>query len=172
MGTMEEKDRFRIGVISTTHGVSGEVKVRPTTDDLRRFRDLERVIADTGKGERELHVLAARYSKDQVILKFAEFSNANEVEPLRGAELYVTRADAIDLDEGEYFIADLVGMRVVSTEGELLGTLADVIRTGANDVYVVTDPEGKELLFPAIRDCVKNIDTEAGVITVYVMPGL
>ncbi len=172
MGTFDEKDRFRIGVISTTHGVAGEVKVRPTTDDIRRFADLEQVIMDTGKGERELHVLTARRSKDQVILKFEEFSNANEVEPLRGAELYVTRADAIPLEEGEHFIADLVGMRVVTTEGEELGTLADVMQTGANDVYVIADPEGEELLFPAIRDCVKKIDTEAGVITVYRMPGL
>ncbi len=172
MGTSDEKERFRIGVISTTHGVAGEVKVRPTTDDIRRFADLEQVIMDTGKGERELHVLNARCAKDQVILKFAEFSNANEVEPFRGAELYVTRADAIPLEEGEHFIADLVGMRVVSTDGEELGTLADVMQTGANDVYVIADPEGKELLFPAIRDCVKEIDTEAGVITVYRMPGL
>ncbi len=172
MGTFDEKDRFRIGVISTTHGVAGEVKVRPTTDDIRRFQDLDSVIMNSGRDERELHVIGARASKGQVILKFEEFTNANEVEPFRGAELYVPRADAIDLDEGEHFIADLVGMRVVSTEGEMLGTLADVMQTGANDVYVVADPEGKELLFPAIRDCVKNIDTEAGVITVYRMPGL
>ncbi len=166
------QDRFRVGVISSTHGIAGEVKVYPTTDDIRRFKKLKHVILDTGKGERELTVVQARFSKQMVILKFAEFSNINEVEPFRGKSLYVAREDAVPLDADEYFIADMIGMRVVSTEGETLGTLREVMPTGANDVYVVEDEEGKELLLPAIRDCVRRVDLKNGTITVYVMPGL
>ncbi len=166
------EDRFQVGVITSTHGIAGEVKVYPTTDDIRRFKKLKQVILDTGKGERELVVEQARFSKNMVILKFEEFSNINEVEPLRGGRLYVTRENAVPLGEGEYFIADLVGMRVVSTDGEELGILRDVMPTGANDVYIVERPGGEELLLPAIRECVREVDAEEGTITVYLMPGL
>ncbi len=166
------EDRFQVGVITSTHGIAGEVKVYPTTDDVRRFKKLKQVILDTGKEERELTVAQARFSKDRVILKFQEFSDINEVEPLRGGHLYVTRENALPLGEGEYYIADLIGMSVVSTEGEELGTLAEVMPTGANDVYIVARPDGEELLLPAIRDCVREVDQERGLITVYLMPGL
>ncbi len=166
------EDRFQVGVISSPHGVTGEVKVYPTTDDIRRFKDLKQVILDTGKAERELTVEQARISKEMAILKFAEFTNRDEAEPLRGKSLYVTRENAVKLEKGEYFIADLIGLGVVSTEGEELGTLQDVMLTGANDVYVIESPDGEELLLPAIRDCIRKIDMEQGVITVYLMPGL
>ncbi len=166
------EDRLQVGVISSTHGVAGEVKVYPTTDDIRRFKRLKHVILDTGRGERELTVTQARFSKQMVILKFAEFSNINEVEAFRGKSLYVERKDAVPLAEGEHFIADLIGMRVRSTEGEDLGILRDVMETGANDVYVVRGVDGTDLLLPAIHDCIREIDEEAGVITVYLMPGL
>ncbi|MCC8141760.1 MAG: ribosome maturation factor RimM [Lachnospiraceae bacterium] len=166
------EDRFQVGVISSPHGVAGEVKVYPTTDDIRRFKDLRQVILDDGKAERELTVVQARISKQMAILKFEEFTNRDEVEPLRGKSLYVTRENAVKLDKGEYFIADLIGLRVVSTDGEELGTLQDVMLTGANDVYVIASPDGEELLLPAIRDCIRGIDMEQGVITVYLMPGL
>ncbi len=166
------QDRFQVGVITSTHGIAGEVKVYPTTDDIRRFQKLKHVILDTGKGERTLTVVNARFSKQMVILKFAEFSNINEVEPFRGKSLYVLREDAVPLEADEYFIADLIGMRVVTTEGKELGTLFDVMPTGANDVYLVQDEEGRELLLPAIRDCVRRVDLDSGMITVYEMPGL
>ncbi len=144
----------------------------PRTVDGGRFKKLKLVILDTGKEERELTVAQARFSKDRVILKFQEFSDINEVEPLRGGHLYVTRENALPLGEGEYYIADLIGMSVVSTEGEELGTLAEVMPTGANDVYIVARPDGEELLLPAIRDCVREVDQERELITVYLMPGL
>ncbi len=166
------EDRFRIGVISSTHGIAGEVKVYPTTDDIGRFKKLKHVILDTGKGEMELEVAGARFFKQMVILKFREFTDINEVEPFKGKDLYVTRENAVSLQKGEYFVADLIGMKVVSTEGEELGTLKEVMPTGANDVYVVQCPEGEELLLPAILDCVRKIDMDKRVITVYLMPGL
>ena len=166
------EDRFQVGIISGTHGIAGEVKVYPTTDDSRRFRKLRHVILDTGENERELEIAQVRFSKNMVILKFREFQNINEVEKFRGKSLYVTRENAVKLKKDEYFIADMIGMRVVSTEKEELGSLKDVMQTGANDVYVVQTPDGGELLLPAIHDCVKKVDMEQGVITVFLMPGL
>ncbi|MCD7980936.1 MAG: ribosome maturation factor RimM [Clostridiales bacterium] len=166
------EDRFQVGIISGTHGIAGEVRVYPTTDDSRRFQQLTHVILDTGKGDMELEIARARFSKNMVILKFREFQNINEVEGFRGKSLYVTRENAVKLEKDEYFIADMIGMKVVSTEEEELGNLKDVMRTGANDVYVVQTTDGGELLLPAIHDCVKKVDMQLGVITVFLMPGL
>ena len=107
-----------------------------------------------------------------VILKFKELQNINEVERFRGKSLYVTRENAVKLQKDEYFIADMIGMRVVSTEGEELGTLTDVLQTGANDVYVVEQNGASQLLLPAIKDCIRDINMEQMVMTVYLMPGL
>ncbi|MCD8364468.1 MAG: ribosome maturation factor RimM [Clostridiales bacterium] len=166
------QDRFQVGVISSTHGVAGEVKVFPTTDDVKRFKKLKHVILDTGAEELELEIAQVKFFKQMVILKFREFSNINEVERFRGKSLYVTRENAVQLQKDEYFIADMIGMRVITTDGEELGILQDVMQTGANDVYVVEDNGGEELLLPAIHDCVKRVDMEQGVITVFLMPGL
>ncbi|MCC8029074.1 MAG: ribosome maturation factor RimM [Lachnospiraceae bacterium] len=166
------EDRFQVGIITGTHGIAGEVKVFPTTDDSSRFRKLKQVILDTGSEELELEVARVRFSKQMVILKFREFQNINEVECFRGKSLYVTRENAVKLEKDEYFIADLIGMKVVSTDGEDLGILKDVMQTGANDVYIAADPGGTELLLPAIHDCVRKIDMDQGVITVFLMPGL
>ena len=131
------EDRFQVGIISSTHGIGGEVKVYPTTDDVKRFRKLKQVILDTGREELTLEIERVRFFKQMVILKFREFQNINEVERFRGKSLYVTRENAVKLQKDEYFIADMIGMKVVSTEGEELGELTDVLQTGANDVYVV-----------------------------------
>ena len=160
----ENMEEFlQVGVISSTHGIAGEVKVFPTTDD---------VILDTGKERMTLHICQVKFFKQMVILKFKEFQNINEVERFRGKSLYVTRENAVKLQKDEYFIADMIGMRVVSTEGEELGTLTDVLQTGANDVYVVEQNGASQLLLPAIKDCILDIDMEQMVMTVYLMPGL
>ncbi|MCD7921606.1 MAG: ribosome maturation factor RimM [Clostridiales bacterium] len=166
------EDRFQVGIITSPHGIAGEVKVFPTTDDIRRFRELKHVILDTGREEMNLEVSQARFSKQMVILKFREFQNINEVERFRGKSLYVTRENAVKLEKDEYFIADMIGMNVVATDGENLGILKDVLQTGANDVYIVEEPDGTELLLPAIHDCVRDVDMNRRVITVFLMPGL
>lgn len=166
------EDRFQVGVISSTHGIAGEVKVFPTTDDVKRFKKLKKVILDTGKEELNLEIAQVKFFKQMVIIKFREFDNINDVERFRGKSLYVTRENAVKLQKDEYFIADMVGMRVVSTEGEDLGTLKDVLQTGANDVYVVSKDGEPELLLPAIKDCIKEVNMEQGLMKVYVMPGL
>lgn len=166
------EDLLQIGVITTTHGVRGEVKVFPTTDDVMRFKKLKQVILDTGKEQIELEVAGARFFKNLVILKFKGIDNINDVEQYRQKSLYVTRENAVPLGENEYFIADLIGLKVVSDEGEELGTLSDVWQTGANDVYVVSKENTPDLLIPAIRDCIRQVDIESGTMQVHLLAGL
>ena len=164
--------RFQVGVISSTHGVRGEVKVFPTTDDVKRFKKLKEVILDTGREELLLKIEGVKFFKQFAILKFEGYDNINDIEKYKGKSLYVERANAVRLNKDEYFIADLIGCQVVDEEEKPLGVLKDVMETGANDVYIVVSPEGKELLFPAIKECIRKIDVENQLIQVYVMPGL
>ncbi len=163
---------FRVGVITSPHGICGEVKVYPTTEDVRRFDSLKEVLM-VGKGtEQLLHVERVKYFKNMVIVKFKEFNTMNEAELLRQRELYVDREHAIPLKEGEYYIADLIGLEVVTDEGKTLGVLRDVLQTGANDVYSVVMEDGKELLLPVIDECVLDIDLKKRRILVHLMKGL
>lgn len=166
------EDMLRVGVISSTHGVRGEVKVFPTTDDPARFEELETVLLDTGKEKLELEIAGVKFFKNMVILKFKGYDSINDVERYRGRDLWITREQAVPLGEDENFVADLIGLAVVTDGGETLGTMKDVMFTGANDVYVVERENGKELLLPAIKDCILDVDLENGVMTVHVLDGL
>lgn len=166
------EDMLRVGVISSTHGVRGEVKVFPTTDDPARFEELETVLLDTGKEKLELEIVGVKFFKNMVILKFKGYDSINDVERYRGKDLWITREQAVPLGEDENFVADLIGLAVVTDGGETLGTMKDVMFTGANDVYVVERENGKELLLPAIKDCILDVDLENGVMTVHVLDGL
>ena len=170
---MENMEQFlRVGVISSTHGIRGEVKVYPTTDDPERFLDLDEVILDTGREHKILEIEGVKFFKNQVILKFKGYDNINDIEKDLKKDLLVDREHAVELGENENFIADLIDMEVVTDEGKVLGTLTDVIETGANDVYAVKTPEGKEILLPAIRDCILDVNVDEKRMTVHVMEGL
>lgn len=170
---MENMEQFlRVGVISSTHGIRGEVKVYPTTDDPERFLELDEVILDTGREHKILEIEGVKFFKNQVILKFKGYDNINDIEKYLKKDLLVDREHAVELGENENFIADLIDMEVVTDEGKVLGTLTDVIETGANDVYAVKTPEGKELLLPAIRDCILDVNVDEKRMTVHVMEGL
>ena len=165
-------ENFRVGVVTSTHGVHGEVKVFPTTDDAKRFKKLKCVTCSLPKGKRELEIEGVKFFKQMVILKFKGIDRMEDAEPLRGGELYIPRSDALKLDEDEYYTADLIGLKVVTDEGEELGIVDDVIQTGANDVYVVKRKSYPEVLIPAIKDCVINIDIEGGQMLVHLLPGM
>lgn len=165
-------DRLKVGVVTSVHGIKGEVKVFPTTDDSRRFKKLKQVYLDTGKEMLPLEIEGVKFFKQMVILKFKGYENPDDVMKFRQKELWIDRKDAVRLSKNEYFIADLIDMEVCDEEGKLIGILKDVISTGANDVYAVETPEGREVLFPAIRQCVLDVDTEARKMTVHVMEGL
>ncbi len=166
------EDLLQVGIITTTHGVRGEVKVFPTTDDAARFQQLKSVILDTGKEKIDLQIEGVKFFKNMVILKFKGIDNINDVEKYRKKSLYVTRENAVALGENEYFIADLIGLLAVTDDGEELGRITDVLQTGANDVYVIGRERAGELLLPAIRDCVKAVDITGGTVTVHLLPGL
>ncbi len=166
------EDLLRVGVIANTHGIRGEVKVFPTTDEKERFKDLKKVILDMGKEQKVLEIQSVRFFKNLVILKFKGIDNINDIEMYKGKDLLVTREDAVPLEEGEYFIADLLDLDVYSDEDEKIGVLYDVMQTSANDVYVVKTEEGKEILLPAIDECILDIDLEENRMTVHIMEGL
>ncbi len=169
---MTKDDLFQIGYITDTHGLKGEVKVFPTTDDVRRFDVLEDTILVTPKGEKiSLVAEKARYFKNLVILKFKDYDDINDVEKFKKSELYVTRENAIPLEEGEYYLKDLYGLKVITDEGEDLGIIDDIIETGANDVYVVKGDSG-EVLIPNIKQCVLKVDPENGTMEVHLLDGL
>lgn len=163
---------LQVGAILDTHGLRGEVKVFPTTDDPGRYDYLEDVILEDKSGKQiTLVVEKVRYFKNLVIVKFKDLDNINDVEQYKKCNLYVTRENAVELEEDEYFVADLIGLMAKTDEGEELGQIKDVLTTGANDVYVIDTKEG-ELLVPAIHDCVQEVDLEAGVMTLHLLPGL
>lgn len=161
-----------VGTITTTHGVHGEVKIFPQTDDVRRFKKLKEVYLDTGKERVLLHPESVKFFKQFVIIKFREFNSMNEVEGLRNKTLLVDRKNAVKLQKDEYFISDLIGIKVVREDGSDYGELVDVMQTGANDVYIVKKADGAEVLFPAIKECIKDVDMENRIMKVFVMPGL
>ena len=163
---------LRVGVIASTHGLKGEVKVFPTTDDPESFRKLKKVYLDTGKDYMPLKVTGIKFFKNQVILKFQEFQDINEIEKYRGKDLLIDREQAVPLAENENFIVDLIDMDVYDEEEKRLGTLTDVLQTGANDVYVVETDEGKEILLPAIPSCILDVDVEAAKMIVRIPEGL
>lgn len=163
---------LQVGVISSTHGVRGEVKVFPTTDDANRFKKLKKVILDTGMKKKELEIQGVKFFKQFVILKFKGIDNINDIEKYKGKSLYVTRENSVKLKKDEYFIADLIDMQVVLEDGTLLGILTDVMKTGANDVYCVESEKYGEVLLPAIGECILDVDVEGRKMTVHLMPGL
>ncbi len=166
------EDMFQVGVITQTHGVRGEVKVFPTTDDVNRFKKLKQVILDTGKETMPLEIQSVKFFKQFVILKFKGIDNINDIEKYKRCSLYVTREHAVALEEDEYFIADMIGMEVCTEDGNIFGTLKDVIETGANDVYVIENAEHGEVLVPAIKECIRSVDIEKGQMMIHLMDGL
>lgn len=166
------EDFIRVGVAVSTHGLKGELKVYPTTDDPERFSDLEKVYIGTPDAHEMLHVERVKYFKNMVIVKFEELDRIEDVEGLKGKDILVSREDAVPLEEGEYYYADLIGMKVFLTDGKLFGELKDILETGANDVYIINSKDHGEVLVPAIEDCIKEVNIEEGTMIIDLLPGL
>ncbi|MCL2674324.1 MAG: ribosome maturation factor RimM [Defluviitaleaceae bacterium] len=168
-------DFFRIGIITNTHALKGELKVLPTTDDPSRFDDMPNITVTRNEASTSTTVYDieyVRHQKGMVVLKLTGIDDINDAEKLKGCQIIVSREDALPLEDGEYYRSDLLGMRVITDESEELGTLSDIYDTGANDVYSVTPPEGKPILIPAIKQCILNVDTENKLMTVHLLKGL
>ncbi len=166
------EDLLHVGAITQPHGIHGEVKVFPTTNDVKRFKKLKEVILDTGREQKVLEIEGVKFFKQYAILKFKGYDNINDIEKYKGKPLLVTRENAVKLGRDEYFIADLIGIEVYDEDGKYLGVLQKVIETGANDVYEVKFEDGREVLFPAIRQCILDVDMENRKMKVHIMDGL
>ena len=166
------EDLLKVGVITTTHGVRGEAKVYPTTDEPERFLELDYVLLDTGRELRKLEIKNVKFFKNLVILKFKGVDNINDIEKYKGRDLWIPREEGQELEEDEYYIADLLGMSVVLEDGQEFGTLKDVMETGANDVYIIDSAEHGEVLLPAIKECILDVDLEKNIMTIHLIKGL
>ena len=166
---MQKEEYLQVGVITSTHGIRGEVKVFPTTDDATRFEVLKKVLLDTGKEQLPLEIEGVKYFKQYVILKFKVIDNINDIEKYRKMPLLVSREDAVELEEDEYFMADILGMQVITEDGEDFGILKDIMETGANDVYVIDTKAHGEVLIPAIKECILDVDTDERKMTIHLM---
>ena len=164
--------RLEIGQIVNTHGIKGEIKITPFTNDITRFDDLEEVYVKSKKKSKLYKVEGVRYHKNMVLLKLEGINTPEQADLLRNAYLEVDRENAVPLKEGTYYIVDLIGLEVYTDEGKLLGKVDDIYNTGANDIYVIKDELGKQVLLPGIKDVIKNVDLEGKKIIVHLIPGL
>ncbi len=157
---MKEKlTHFRIGQIVNTQGLKGEVRVYPYVDDINRFDDLESFYLGKNFNE-EFEVERVRYKGNMVIMKIKGIDSVELAEKLKTKNLYVSRENSVDLDEDEFFIADLIGLEVFTVSGEKVGVLKDVLQYSANDVYVVKGDNDKEYLIPSTMKFVPEINIE------------
>ena len=166
------EDMLKVGILSSTHGVHGEMKVFPTTDDVRRFKKLKEVMLLKGDEYLPLKIEGVKFFKQFVIIKFEGYDSINDIEKYKGMGIFVTRENAVPLKKDEYFMADLLGLGVIDDEGRVLGELTDIMQTGANDVYVIKLEAGGELLLPAIKQCILDVDINEGIMKVHVLKGL
>lgn len=162
---------LQVGIISSTHGVRGEVKVFPTTDDVKRFKKLKEVLLNTGKEHQEMQIESVKFFKQFAIIKFKGYDNIDDIIKYKGMGLYVTRENAVRLGKDEYFIADLIGMQVENEDGSFRGVLKDVLETGANDVYII-QWQDREVMIPAIKECILSVDMEKNEMKVHLLDGL
>ena len=164
-------DRFRVGVITSSHGIKGEAKVYPTSDDSNRLKKIKKVYADIKGVETSLDIETVRFQKNMALVKFKQFNTPEEIQALRNTDLFVDRDNATPLKKNENYIADLIGLNVTDEDGCLLGKVTDVFPTGANHVMEV-DMGEKKVLFPYISQCILDVNLEEGKIFVHVLDGL
>ena len=163
---------LEIGQIVNTFGIKGMVKVKPFTDDIRRFDKLKTVYVEKNGNQTEYEIEQVKYHKDMVLIKFKSIDKIEQAELLRNSYLTISRDSVEELEEGRYYIVDLLESEVYTDEQILLGILKDIFNTGSNDIYVVKNKQGKEILLPSIPDVIKEIDVENKKIIVHLLPGL
>ncbi len=160
---------LEVGKIVNTHGLRGEVKVVPWTDYPEQFEEIDKVFTADG---REFNIKNIKYQKSNIILRFAEITDIDQAEKLKGKTLLAERDSLGELPEGVFYVADLIGIKVITDEGETLGEISDVLHTGANDIYEVKRDGKKPLLIPVIDSVVLKVDIDNKIVTVHMMEGL
>ncbi len=163
---------LEIGQIVNTNGLKGLLVVNPFTDDITRFDDLKTIYIVFGKELIEKKITQVRYKKNQVLLQLEGIDTIEEAEKYRECYLKINREDAIKLPKDTYFIVDLIGLDVYTVNNELIGKIDDIFQTGSNDVYVIKDKLGKQILLPAISKVVKKVDLENKKVIVELIDGI
>lgn len=166
------QEYFEVGQIVNTFGIKGQLKVKPFTDDMERFEELKTVYICKKNEMKKVEIEDVKYNKQCVLLKVKGIEDLTEAEKYKGLFLKIDRKDAKKLPKDTYFIADILGLEVYTDEGKLLGKVDDIFPTGANDVYVVKDELGKQILLPSIPEVLKEIDLEKGKVIVHLIEGL
>lgn len=166
------QEYFEIGQIVNTFGIKGMVKVNPFTDDLERFEELKSIYIVKNKQLIEVEIEEVKYQKNMVLLKLKNIDDMNTAESYKGCYLKIHRKDARELPEDTYFIADIIGSQVITDDGKLLGKVDDIYNTGSNDIYVVKDELGKQILLPNIKEVILDINIEQQIVTVHLLEGL
>lgn len=167
-----KRQYFEIGQIVNHFGIKGMVKVNPFTDDISQFEEMKTILVDKKGNLQEMQIEEVKYSKNQVLLKLKGIETVEEAEKYRNCYLKLPREKARKLPKNTYFIADLIGLEVYTEEGNLLGKVDDIYNTGASDIYVVKDELGKQILLPAIKEVIKQVDLEQEKIVVHLLDGL
>ena len=163
---------LEIGQIVNTFGIKGMVKIKPFTDDIKRFDKLETIYIENKKGKKEYRIEEVKYHKNMVLMKLQGIDTKEQADLLRQSYLLVDREKEEPLEEGVYYIVDLIGLEVYTDQEQFLGKVEDIFNTGSNDVYVVKDELGKQILLPGIPEVLQKVDLEKGKIIVHLIPGL
>lgn len=163
---------LEIGQIVNSYGIKGFLKVVPFTDNVKRYDDLKTIYIEKNKKLSTMEIEEVKYHKNLVLLKLKGIDDINDTLEFKNCYIKIDRKDAVELPEDTYFIVDLVDMEVETDEGNLLGKIVDVFPTGSNDVYVVKDELGKQVLLPAIGDVIKSVDVENKKMVVHLIEGL
>ena len=165
-------DFLEVGQIVNYYGIKGFLKVVPFTDDITRFDDLKKIYIEKNKKLEEKEIEEVKYHKHLVLLKIKGIDDINDTEQYKNCIIKIDRKDAVELPEDTYFITDMIGINVYTEENELLGTLVDIFPTGSNDVYVVKDELGKQVLLPAIGEVIKDVNVKDKKMIVKLIQGL
>ena len=165
-------DYLELGQIVNTFGIKGMVKIKPFTDDVEQFEQLQTIYLKKKNSKKEYEIEEVKYHKNMILLKLKGIENPEQAETLRESYVIIPRKKAKKLEEGTYYIVDMIGLEVFTEEGEKLGILEDIFNTGSNDIYVVKNDLGKQILLPAIEEVIKKIDIENKKIIVHLIKGL
>lgn len=166
------QEEFRVGVISNTHGIKGELKVFSTTDDIQRFKQLKKIRLVDEKRSIEVELQSVRFFKSMAIIKLLGYDDINAVEGFKGMDIMIDRQAAVKLEENEYFISDMIGIQATLEDGRFLGTVTEVISTGANEVFEIESPDYGMVLIPSIKECVKELNIADGILVISPIDGM
>lgn len=163
---------LEIGQIVNSYGLKGQMKIVPFTDNITRYNELKTIYIEVNKQLKEYKIEQVKYHKNNVLIKLEGIDDINDTEQFKNCFVKIDRKNAVKLPKDTYFIVDLIGIEVFTEENVLLGKIVDIFPTGSNDVYVVKDELGKQILLPAISEVIKNVDISNKKMIVNLIKGL